>query len=217
MTMNNKKLKAARMHHKHKTIHFVRHAEGSHNVEGEVDYKCYLKEEHEDANLSELGNEQCRQFNIKSCDEGIGATAELLVVSPMRRTLQTAQRCFSHLQQAMPWVACELVREQTGLHPCDRRRTVTEYETDYPHIDFSQLDSNEDPLFFQYQGREPDEIVAQRGRDFMEWLAKRPEREIIVVTHSAYLRHLLGSVLDLEEGERTKFYNCEVRTYAISL
>jgi hypothetical protein len=79
--------------------------------------------------LTERGIKQCKALahDPPSCIE----TAQLLVVSPMQRTLQTATYSFPSLMGKIPWVACELIRERSGLHPCDRRRNLEEYK----HLD----------------------------------------------------------------------------------
>ena len=121
----------------------------------------------------------------------------------------------------MPWLAHEALREQSGSHPCDRRRPKSELAKLFPNVDFDQIESELDPLYPKYGNsvREPDEAVAVRGSQFLQWLASRSEREIIIVTHSAYLRQLLGKgkVIDVEDSSPETFANCEMRTYSISL
>lgn len=194
-------------------IHFVRHAQGVHNVAGEEDYTYYQKEEYADAALTNKGVKQCQSLaNI----HGI-TTAELLVVSPMTRTLQTASVSFPSQVGKFPWLALESLREQSGFHPCDRRRTVSEYKTEFQHIDFDQIDDEKDPLYHLHADeREPDMHVAERSRQFFAWLMHRQEKEIIVVTHSAFLRHTFSYVLDSEEDDN-QFANCELRSYMVDL
>lgn len=47
---------------------------------------------------------------------------DVVLVSPLLRTLQTATRIFG---TKVPMVAVEAVREAYGLHPCDRRSPVS--------------------------------------------------------------------------------------------
>lgn len=198
-----------------KIIHFVRHAEGEHNVAGREDpLKGYLRPELEDAILTKQGIDQCKQLHSKTQDKL--QSVELLVVSPMNRTIQTAMHSFPQFVNTLPWIAVESVREQTGLHPCDRRKPIAVHKVNYSHVNFDHIDSNEDPIYSKYILREPDNDVAARGREFIQWLKARPEKEIIVVTHSAYLRHLFNKVLDIEsEADREHYQNCEMRTYVL--
>ena len=59
-------------------------------------------------------------------------TPELLVVSPMTRTLQTASFSFPNLVDNCPWLAIEDIREASGFHPCDRRQTLSGEDLSLP-------------------------------------------------------------------------------------
>jgi broad specificity phosphatase PhoE len=77
-----------------------------------------------DAELTEHGINQCKNLSIFTEKLDIGLDSELLVVSPMRRTLQTATHSFPSLIGKVKWLALEHLREQTGSHPCDRRLKI---------------------------------------------------------------------------------------------
>ena len=106
---------------KEKIIHFVRHAQGHHNVAGEMDYSNYQSEEYFDAKLTPKGEQQCQHLSSSSRT----LAADLLIVSPMTRTLQTASFSFPNLVGNCPWLAMEHIREASGFHPCDRRQTLS--------------------------------------------------------------------------------------------
>ncbi|KAJ1434879.1 Histidine phosphatase superfamily [Sesbania bispinosa] len=91
-----------------------------------------------------------------------------------------------------PIVAVELCREHLGVHPCDKRRSISEYQLLFPAIDFSLIDSNED-IWWKYNVRETKEELAARGLKFMNWLWTRKEKEIAIVTHRAFLFHTLNA------------------------
>ena len=56
-------------------------------------------------------------------------------------------------------------------------------------MDFGLIDSELDPLYPLYVSeREPLDAVVQRGRMFLEFVAGRSETNILVVTHSAFLK-----------------------------
>ena len=135
-----------------KLVHFIRHAEGEHNVAGEANYINYLKMDYQDAQLSSLGVEQCTSLsrkidkNFPLLDEEVN----LLVVSPLLRTLQTASLVFPHLIKKVDWIALDCIREQTGLHPCDQRKDISFRSKSYPSIDFSQIVEDSDPLYSKY-------------------------------------------------------------------
>ncbi len=193
-----------------KQIHFLRHAHGKHNEVGEVDYTQYQREDLVDAELTELGIQQC--LRLKESMKPINP--QLIVTSPMRRTLQTAVNSFPHLIESIPWIALECIREQTGFHPCDKRFPISHHRENYPFIDFGEIEHEDDPLYHLYEGREPNPDLDDRARQFLAWLEKRPESEILVVTHAAFLRGLIQRVL-FPNGEMERFDNCEIRSFVL--
>jgi broad specificity phosphatase PhoE len=194
---------------KPKYIHFVRHAHGKHNEVGEVDYQQYQRQDLIDAELTEKGIEQCHELRKENHKF---SKSELVVISPMRRTLQTASNILPELKDSIPWIALECIREQTGLHPCDKRFPISHHQENYPFVDFSHVDSDEDPLYHLYDAREPDEHLNERAKQFLTWIQNRSETEIVVVTHSAFLRGLFQRVLFPEENFE-RFENCESRSF----
>ena len=199
-----------------KIIHFQRHATGWHNVYGEVNKKEYLRDDLMDATLSDDGLLECSAVPKLSAK-----SAELLLVSPMRRTLQTATLSFPHLINQIPWISLECLREVTGMHPCDRRLSILEHAHAHPHVDFSLVEDIDDPLYQKYTDtgtREPDSDVMVRCEQFLSFLCARTETEVVVCTHSAYLRVLFNNIFTLQNPEDCKKYrNCEIRTYKVAL
>ena len=200
-----------------KLVHFVRHAEGHHNVAGEKDWEQYKSEKFEDALLSELGHKQCSDLaKVQQSFCELEGRVELVVTSVLRRCLQTASLSFPTLIGKVPWIATELCREQTGQHPCDRRVNLSESKGGFQHVDFTEIVSEADPLYYKWNNgeREPTEAAEKRCEEFMEWLFNREETEIIVCTHSAILAHMIPLLTG--EGSDRKYANAELRSYLIS-
>uniref|UniRef100_A0ACD5YAH6 Uncharacterized protein n=2 Tax=Avena sativa TaxID=4498 RepID=A0ACD5YAH6_AVESA len=231
--------------HRSKTIHLVRHAQGIHNVAGEKDFKAYMSAELLDAQLTPLGWSQvdCLREHVTKC--GLAKKIELVIVSPLLRTMQTAVGVFGggnytdgvgvsplmvegaeHSgRQAIsslncpPFLAVEACREHLGVHPCDKRSSITKYRTLFPAIDFSLIENDEDVLW-EPDVRETDESVAARGMKFIDWLWTREEKEIAIVSHSGFLYHTLNmygkechpTIAD-ELGKH--FNNCELRSMVL--
>jgi len=66
--------------------------------------------------------------------------AELVIVSPLRRALQTAMTLFPDATTSPPIVAVEQVREAWGAHLPDKRRTTTAISQEFgSRIDLSNL------------------------------------------------------------------------------
>ncbi|KAH1103335.1 hypothetical protein AAZX31_13G236100 [Glycine max] len=228
-----------------KTIHLVRHGQGIHNVEGDKDYNAYMKPEYFDAHLTPLGWQEVDSLRKDVHDSGLMKRIDLVIASPLLRTLQTAVGVFggesyTDITDVLPLmvenagnsnraaisslncppiVAVELCREHLGVRPCDKRRSISEYQSLFPAIDFSLIDSNED-TWWKADVRETKEELAARGRKFMNWLGTRKEKEIAIVTHRALLLHTLSAFGNyshpLEKKELSKpFANCELRSMVI--
>ncbi len=86
---------------------------------------------------------------------------DLVVVSPLRRTLQTATSIFpsfyhiisfsfreifsSRKYDNIPFIANELCRESYGVVVCDKRRNLIEIKEEYPRrVNFSLIETEED-------------------------------------------------------------------------
>ncbi|PKI64857.1 phosphoglycerate mutase-like protein 1 isoform X2 [Punica granatum] len=231
--------------HRTKTLHLVRHAQGFHNVEGEKDYKAYLSYDLLDAQLTPLGWQQVHNLrkHVQAC--GLSKKIELVIASPLLRTMQTAVGAFGgegytdgidapalmvanagqsnhpaiSSLNCPPFIAVELCREHLGVHPCDKRRSITEYRSLFPAIDFSLIENDEDVLW-KPDVREKDEEVAIRGMKFLNWLWTRKEREIAIVSHSGFLYHALSNFGNdchpqIKSEICTHFANCELRSVVI--
>ncbi|KAG8064226.1 hypothetical protein GUJ93_ZPchr0004g40208 [Zizania palustris] len=230
--------------HRCKTIYLVRHAQGIHNVEGEKDHSAYMSPAYFDAHLTPLGWKQvdCLHEHVKNC--GLAEKVELVITSPLLRTMQTAVGVFgggdcidgvgsplmvknaghsdrpaiSSLNRP-PFLAVEACREHLGVHPCDKRRSITEYRTLFPAIDFSLIENDEDVLW-EPNVREANASVAARGMKFIDWLWTREEKEIAIVSHSGFLYHTLSmyskeSHPTIREEVGKHFANCELRSIVL--
>ncbi|KAG9130603.1 hypothetical protein Leryth_011847 [Lithospermum erythrorhizon] len=212
--------------HRCKTIHLVRHAQGIHNVDGDKNYKAYMSSEYFDANLTQLGWQQVENLRKHVHGSGLIKKIDLVVTSPLLRTMQTAVGVFGgegytdrmDIMPLMvanaansgraaisslgcpPILAVELCREHLGVHPCDKRRSISEYECLFPAVDFS--------------------LRVMRILYGKPMLLTREEKEIAVVTHSGFLAHTLitfgHDCHPIMQKEISKhFANCELRSMVI--
>ncbi|KAL5777473.1 hypothetical protein ACOSP7_010399 [Xanthoceras sorbifolium] len=232
-----------------KILHMVRHGQGVHNVEAEKNVDALLSPELFDAPMSSLGWQQVFELRKRVHASRLLNRVELVVTSPLLRTMQTAVGVFGnegHIygssdvdsvmaanernyssQNAIstlnypPIVASELCRDRLGVRPCDKRRSVSECQSLFPEIDFSQMDGEEDELWYLYpDAREPYEDIAAREIQFLKWLWTRPEKEIVVVSHGVVLQHILYVLEnDCDPSVKTqlcrRFNNCELRSVVI--
>ncbi|GBG77075.1 hypothetical protein CBR_g23401 [Chara braunii] len=118
-----------------------------------------------------------------------------------------------------PFVAMELCRERIGRNPCDKRSAITEYKQKFPFVDFSQIETDEDTWWTEAH-RETDTEIGARALKFLAWLAQRKERNIAVVSHSAFLFALVNLFgdkcsSDVQKELRAWFSNCEMRSVVL--
>ncbi|KAK4235213.1 histidine phosphatase superfamily [Achaetomium macrosporum] len=163
------------------TLILVRHAQALHNVENNL----------HDPELTELGRKQCTELKENlmpriSRDLDVG----LILVSPMKRTIETALLAFGELvQRGIPIVAHAGWQENSS-QPCDTGNPLSSLSPLFPQVDFSRVD----PIFpdktspaaalYHYTRR----AVLARGQAVLRELRGRPEKAVIVVSHSSFLR-----------------------------
>lgn len=187
-----------------KRVYFIRHAEGLHNV-AERESSLSPKEavllaensgdKYWDAKLTPKGEEQCARLKASIRGDTVWGyekplNLDLVVVSPLMRTLQTAVLSLGMPGSpgAPPFVATELCRERIADYTCDGRRNLTELKNEFPGVDFSLVETEEDVQF--YNQKEDDAKCKARGVKFLQWLCGRPEIHIAVVCHSVFLKNL---------------------------
>ncbi|MFN3662532.1 histidine phosphatase family protein [Yoonia sp.] len=177
-----------------KHVHFIRHAESEHNAriaiakdERLVRHDASLR----DARLTALGQQQAKALQVEMAAL---RDIELVVVSPLTRTIQTAVAAFAD-HPAPRLIEC-LHREKQESY-CDIGRAPGVLAGEFAGFGFDHLD---DPWWFDgpLDGapfpRETLEAFERRVARFADWLSARPEHCIAVVGHGTFLRRLTGAV-----------------------
>ncbi|KAK4096806.1 phosphoglycerate mutase-like protein [Parathielavia hyrcaniae] len=166
------------------TIILVRHAQALHNVDR--DYTLH------DPELSELGRKECAKLKEHLVlriprDLDVG----LIIVSPMKRTLETALLAFGELiDRGIPIIA-HAGWQETSSKPCDVGTSLTSLPSLFPQVDFSHVDpvfpdkTSPAGVFYSHSRR----AILDRGQAVLRELRERPEKAVIVVSHSGFLRH----------------------------
>eukprot|EP00934_Nitzschia_sp_Nitz4_P006901 Nitzschia sp. Nitz4//scaffold28_size193895//167637//168533//NITZ4_PGAM//-1//CDS//3329546075//6891//frame0 len=192
--------------HAVKRVHLLRHAQGTHNVND--DY--YML----DAPLTSLGKQQCQQ--LAGREQPLLHTPEsaCVVTSPLSRCVETAQLSLQHYNAShdIPFVAVEDWRESVNF-PADQRRPIPQIQQQFPFLQTHHLKDDAvdhptgdsiDPLWHDYRQRfgsdwdrhmesgELYRMATVRGVRALQALQARPESELVVSTHSAFLRCLLN-------------------------
>jgi len=238
-----------------KILFLIRHGEGDHNVAVGARHKTTLPKDdpgyaaefeevekknearqlmYEDPNffdshLSAHGEQQCKDLKAAQCDK---IPWDCVLVSPLYRTLQTAQFCLGG-EKKVPWIAVDQIREYGcgGFHPCDSRMTREELEKEECFmkvgggggINWDNVPPGED-----MHGKPPetDEQLQERTKAFMEIVKNRPEKFIAVVGHSAWLKNFTSKYcMDYwgignhgnPDPDAPVFDNCELKACVLHL
>lgn len=206
-----------------KTVHFVRHGQGFHNLMADIataqgkewiqftktPENPYVMPEILDAPLTDKGRQQARllQPTIKSFPN----QPQLVILSPNCRALQTGLISFEHLIPTVPFIAHEMVREENGVHVCDKRRPTSQQAKEFPQVDFSLLQDETDVIFSDHR-RETKLQVGERIYKFMDWLASRPDEHIAVASHSGWLLTVFNGVCKCDADLKRWFHTGEMRS-----
>ncbi|KAE8657019.1 Phosphoglycerate mutase family protein, putative isoform 1 [Hibiscus syriacus] len=202
-----------------KIIHLVRHGQATHNVEGDKDRKALLSDHLFDAQLSPLGLQQVCKLRKDVHASGLLKKIDLVITSPLYRTMQTAMGVFGSESPADGGNNDNFLQPR-GQRPCDMRRRVSECRALFPSMTLQwQMDGEEDSMW-NPDVRESEEEMAARMVLFMEWLWTRPEQEIVIVSHGIILQHILYVLgNDCHPTVRSalckRFDNCELRPVVI--
>ncbi|PQE06583.1 phosphoglycerate mutase protein [Rutstroemia sp. NJR-2017a BVV2] len=165
------------------TIILIRHAQALHIQ----NYQLH------DPELTELGfGPQCDELakHLQN-DLPLAQEIELIVVSPMKRTLQTAHQSLGWLMTRGVPVILRAEWQENSDSPCDTGSSIEDMEKDWPQFDWSVVD----PLFPAKSGLYEFSKAAliKRGITAKQWLKDRPEKVIAVVSHSAFLRTVVSN------------------------
>lgn len=204
-----------------KVIHFIRHGQGFHNslfdfssvFDFEVgDISPYHIPEMLDPPLTEIGRQQV--LVLRGAAQG--TAPQLVLVSPMSRALMTSNIAYAHLVGKVPFIAHDGCKEKSHAMAADYRRSATMAQADFPNVDFS-LVPDKDPLLDSLKP-ETDLDVAQRAYNFMLFIRDRPETEIVVSTHSAWLFNVFNVVMKCDGSPELAewFANGEMRSVQVS-
>ena len=221
-----------------KLVHFVRHAQGFHNIS-----PLKIQQRPHDARLTPEGEAQCAALQAATA----ALRPALVVASPLTRTLQTATLCFEPQREAAgapPLTALEGVRETCNFL-CDGRRPLSQIRPEFPAVDFGGCADDADALWASYEAKYGNQMsygkhresadlpaLAMRSRRAFAWLGARPEREIVLVSHCAFLQAIFGRIdgrdgrppclfdyggdRDLEAWLAAPFENCEMRSVLLT-
>ena len=172
-----------------KFVYGIRHAEAWHNVLYTV-FGETVFEEYPDTTLTANGMKQAATTKVPP--------VELVLVSPLLRTLQTANIMYPNT----PQIALECLKEYPQKkHLSNKRSSASLLKRLFPKVDFNDLQSDEQPW--------PNLVsIDQNMQTAKDWIRNVPENRIAVITHSTWLRYYMtGKIQEFPELEHCKVYN----------
>ncbi|KAG6591117.1 Phosphoglycerate mutase family [Phytophthora cinnamomi] len=201
-----------------KVVYLVRHAQGTHNVAeqkygvGRWEDELARTDEFLDPDLTPFGVEDTKAKGPPSIaaelQQGM-PPIERVVVSPLSRTIQTAQTFFAKDQvTGRPLLCMESCREVLDCYTFDKRRPLSEIKHKFPDVDFSLIEHEHDVLWSPTH-HETDEEIYERARCFLSELFDAvPERFVVVVSHVCFIQAVCA--VTMARGIDFRPDNCEV-------
>ena len=172
-----------------KLIHLIRHAQGYHNLNVE-------SHSIRDPTLTVEGEQQCLRLSRKIDDV---YTIDCIVASPLKRTLWTALVTFRALLQSRPEMKIIALPElqETSTMPCDTGTDLNQLrqEMEGHPIDWTYVQSDWNQ---KHSGRYAPraDLIASRAIQARQFLQRREEQQVAVVTHGGLLHFLTDDWLD---------------------
>ena len=180
-----------------KNILCIRHGRAVHNVLcDEIGEEAYFLKESYDAPLVEEGILQAKELGKNSKQL---KNIDIVFVSPLTRTLQTAESIFKK-NQIVRIVALDKMKEfPQGIEICNKRRNRIELKEKFKKVDFSLLDSDSDQMWREDRYEKVEELK-ERIDEFKKFVMNENDNNIAIVSHNNFLKELL-------------FQNCGDETY----
>lgn len=186
-----------------KTLYWIRHGESFSNL-SEKNYSIV------DPGLTTNGLAQCKVLKSYIDANKILDNIDLIVVSPLNRTLETCANIIgTKTKDDINIISLDEIREHVN-QPCHKRNSIKEKKKKYKFVNFTKITDNEDLIYEKFNGQEPKTNVVSRCEWFVNWLKKRKEKNIMIITHGNFLFPMFLHVLTYVENKNF-FSNCEIR------
>ncbi|PSN73476.1 PGAM-domain-containing protein [Corynespora cassiicola Philippines] len=195
-------------------IYLVRHAQGEHNATRNYAIP--------DPPLTAKGKGQCHDLQTKFQYHD---TIDLVLASPLKRTIQTAALSFGPTlaRPEVPFVL-EPRLQEVSSSGCDVGTSLPELKAAIPEIfadddlpfDLSKI--NYDAVHEGWNNKEgkyayEKQALRNRAQDLRNWLFQRPENTILLVTHGAFAHFLTEDCDGADPMIGTAYINCEMRYF----
>ncbi|KAI0410465.1 histidine phosphatase superfamily [Xylaria grammica] len=164
----------------------IRHAQAEHNVF--YDYSI------PDAPLTALGKKQAAALSLRV--SSLQQEADLIISSPMRRTLQTTRLGWGPAIVRLGGVGkviCLPELQECGRYPCDTGspRDQLEADPEFAGFNFELLTPEWNSKEGFWDSEEP--ALENRAKWVRQFLRNRPEKTIVVVAHGGIIRRITAA------------------------
>ena len=186
-----------------KLLYLIRHGLAKHN-ENFLKYgeETFFDPKYVDTHLIEEGVQQSIQLGEtwQNIDD-----IELVLVSPLYRTLETATNIFKN--KDIPIISLENLREYPlGQHTCNKRSSKELLIQDFPNIDFDDI-KGADYLWKSDKGEEISSLE-KRIDTIKNYIQKRNEKTICIVSHTIFLEKMKDNKISLIEKGESEIDHC---------
>ena len=150
---------------------------------------------------------------------------DMIVVSPLRRTLETLnnifirrlERSYHNLSPSTLILALDSIKEWSqGKHTPNRRQPKSRLKSSYTQVAFDEM-NEEDTLWHRHwpnttDGLEPEWHLERRTNEFKQWLCARNERNVVVISHGTFLGKLvMNNFIEEKEMEHCQLYEYKLQ------
>ena len=186
-----------------KNLYLIRHGHSLHNeLFHKIGVKAFRIPATIDAPLTNKGHLQSIELGQSWQNKN---EIELVLVSPLTRTLDTAMNIFGDTD--IPMVSEEFLREYPiGEDTCNKRSPLTLLKNKYPRIDFNLI-SDQDTLWTS-EYRETIDELEQRLDKMVKYLQNRKEKNIAIVGHSSYFGQFKDNHIGYKENGDEDLKHC---------
>ena len=191
-----------------KILHLVRHGHSLHNeLFHKIGVQAFRTPATIDAPLTQEGHIQSIELSHSWSQK---KDIELILVSPLTRTLETCMNIFGDTNINIE--SHEFLREYPiGEDTCNKRSSLTLLKNRYPKVDF-QLSIDED-ILWREDYRETVEELEERLQIMINYLKGRKETNIAIIGHSSFFGQFKDNHISYMENGEQDLRHCDPYEY----
>ena len=197
-----------------KLLYLIRHGKALHNekfIEMGMDVNAFRIPEVIDSPLTGEGHNQSINLGNNWKDK---YNIELVLVSPLTRTLETAMNIFGETN--IPIISKEFLREYPiGRDTCNKRSDISKLKIKFPKIYFD-IEQEKD-IYWKEQEEFMENIddLNSRINLMKKYIFNLKEKNIAIVGHSSHLGQFKDNYISLIENGDTELKHCHPYKYIL--